>query len=51
MDSIAAFESVRDIPYRIALSSRAEDNSCSGKSNKLFRLLANGGYGARRHMG
>lgn len=47
MDPVSIFEKVRDIPYKIPLSLTDEDNCCSGKSDKLFRLLANKGYKVR----
>ena len=44
---IKIFESVRDIPYRIPLSLEEEDNCCSGKHEKLLRILKERGYEVR----
>ncbi|MGV8161836.1 MAG: hypothetical protein ACP5N2_00710 [Candidatus Nanoarchaeia archaeon] len=47
MNLISTFESIRDIPYRIPLSWEEEDFCCSGKHEKLFKLLKNEGYEVR----
>ncbi|MCK5629946.1 MAG: hypothetical protein KAI26_04985 [Nanoarchaeota archaeon] len=47
MDLISSFNSIRDIPYRIALKWGEEDNCCSGKHEKLFNLLTKQGYKVR----
>ena len=39
MDLVSIFNSIRDIPYRIPLRWNEEDNCCSGKHEKLFKLL------------
>lgn len=46
MDLISIFNSVRDIPYRIPLKCE-EDDCCSGKHEKLFKLLTKRGYEVR----
>jgi len=45
MDIIKAFNSVKDVPYRIPLSSEEEDHCCSGKHKRLKDLLK--GYKTR----
>jgi hypothetical protein len=45
------FEKVRDIPYRIPLNLKEKDNTCSGKSRKLFKLLSERGYKVRYRVG
>lgn len=47
MNLISSFNSIRDIPYRIALKWGEEDNCCSGKHEKLFNLLTKQGYKVR----
>ena len=47
MDLILAFNSIRDIPYKIPLSSDEVDACCSGKHEKLFKLLIDRGYKVR----
>lgn len=47
MDLISSYNSIRDIPYRIALKWGEEDNCCSGKHEKLFNLLTKQGYKVR----
>ena len=47
MDLISAFNSVRDIPYRIPLKWRQKDDCCSGKHKKLFNLFTRMGYPVR----
>ena len=47
MSLISSFDSIRDIPYRIALKWGEEDNCCSGKHEKLFNLLTKQGYKVR----
>lgn len=44
---ISLFNSIRDIPYSIALTAEEEDNCCSGKSNKLLSILTKKGYNIR----
>ena len=44
---ISIFNSVRDIPYRIPLEYGEEDNCCSGKHAKLFKILTKKGYKVR----
>ncbi len=44
MDLAKIFEKVRDIPYSIPLGYGKNDNCCSGKSDKLFKLLTKSGY-------
>ncbi|MCK5123489.1 MAG: hypothetical protein KAQ87_05095 [Candidatus Pacebacteria bacterium] len=39
MDLILIFNLIRDIPYKIPLKWKEEDNCCSGKHEKLFDLL------------
>jgi len=47
MDLISLFNSIRDIHYRISLKWGEEDNCCSGKHKKLFKLLIKKGYEVR----
>ena len=47
MDLISLFNSIRDIPYRIPLKLDEEDNCCSGKHEKLFKLLTKQGHKVR----
>jgi len=47
MNLILAFESIRDIPYKIPLKWGEEDNCCSGKHKQLFDLLRKEGYQVR----
>ncbi|MDO8667815.1 MAG: hypothetical protein Q7K35_01820 [bacterium] len=44
MSIIKEFEKVRDIPYRIPLSLEEPDECCTGKAEKLFKILKRGGY-------
>ena len=41
---VSIFESIRDIPYRIPLKWDEEDNCCSGKHERLLKLLTDQGY-------
>lgn len=47
LNLIEAFESIRDIPYRIPLSMTEEDNCCSGKAIRLKKILEAHGYDVR----
>lgn len=47
MDLVKCFENIRDIPYRIPLSSKERDDTCSGKSEKLLKILKDNGYKVR----
>ncbi len=47
MDAVKAFEKIRDVPYRIPLNLKERDDSCSGKSDRLFKLLTKTGYKVR----
>lgn len=47
MNLISLFNSIRDIPYRIALNWGEESNDCGGKHEKLFNLLTKEGREAR----
>lgn len=47
MSLISLFNSVRDIPYKIPLKWNEQDNSCSGKHEKLFNLLIENDYDVR----
>lgn len=47
MTIITAFNTIRDIPYRIPLSTAEEDNCCSGKARRFKKILEDAGYRAR----
>ncbi len=47
MNIIKEFEKIRDVPYRIPLSDSEVDNSCSGKSFRLKKILEKFGYPTR----
>ncbi len=47
MNITEEFKKIRDIPYRIPLVPEEPDNCCSGKSNRLFEIFKNIGYGVR----
>lgn len=47
MDIVEEFKQVRDIPYRIPLSPEERDDSCSGKSRRLFQVFSEGGCSVR----
>lgn len=50
MNLATEFEKVRDIPYRIPLSLEEQDDCCSGKAEKLFRVLKGHGYEVRYRL-
>lgn len=47
MSIVDMFNKVRDIPYRIPLTSTEEDRCCSGKMKQLKQMLEQAGYQAR----
>ena len=47
MNLVSLFNSIRDTPYKIPLKWGEEDNCCSGKHEKLFKLLKKHGYKVR----
>ncbi len=47
MSVVGVFRAVRDIPYRIPLSSHEQDQCCAGKHGRLFNELRAKGYTAR----
>lgn len=47
MDIVSLFNSVRDVPYRIPLKWGEKDNCCSGKSERLYKLLEKRGFEVR----
>ncbi len=47
MDIRDEFTKIRDIPYRIPLSSEEEDQCCTGKHKRLFGVLQEAGYKIR----
>ncbi|OGY99773.1 MAG: hypothetical protein A2945_02135 [Candidatus Liptonbacteria bacterium RIFCSPLOWO2_01_FULL_52_25] len=47
MNIVQEFEKIRDIPYRIPLSTTERDDCCSGKSEQLLKILKVAGHGAR----
>ncbi len=48
--NIIIFNSIRDIPYRIPLKWKEEDNCCSGKHERLFKLLTERSYKVRHRV-
>ena len=44
MNIVDMFNKVRDIPYRIPLTSTEEDCCCSGKAKQLKQMLEQAGY-------
>ena len=44
---VRIFEKIRDVPYRIPLTLKEEDNCCSGKHEKLYKILIQEGYDVR----
>lgn len=47
MNIIEEFKKIRDIPYRIPLAPEESDDCCSGKSDRLFKILKSSGYDVR----
>ena len=47
MNIVEEFKKVRDIPYKIPLSSAERDDCCSGKADRLFRVFRENGYEVR----
>lgn len=47
MSIVDIFNKVRDIPYRIPLTSIEEDHCCSGKAKQLKQVLEQAGYQTR----
>ena len=47
MNIISEFQKIRDIPYRIPLSTTELDNCCSGKSRMLKLILENYWYSVK----
>ena len=47
VDRINAFDSIRDISYQIPLAWGEEDKCCSGKHEKLLKILTKQGYKVR----
>lgn len=50
MELTEIFKTVRDIPYRFAVDPNEENNSCTGKHEKLFRLLTKNGHEVRYRL-
>lgn len=51
MDLVSIFNQVRDLPYRIRLSSGEKELSCGGKHCQLKKLFAQGGLESRYRVG
>lgn len=47
MNLVAEFKKIRDIPYKIPLSLKEQDNCCSGKAEQLYKIFKQGGYEIR----
>jgi len=51
MNPIDSFKTIRDLPYKIPLSSSEEDVCCNGKHRKLKDLLTKQGFEVRYRVG
>lgn len=51
MDLVSIFNQVRDLPYRIRLSSSEKELSCGGKHCQLKKILTQGGLESRYRVG